>query len=75
MLSFKAALVCIAALVASARASSTPFHLAFPVHDLGLAKEFYGDVLGLSEGRSSKRWQVNYSLRATVHQQLVANCR
>eukprot|EP00953_Heterococcus_sp_UTEX-ZZ885_P022779 12582-Heterococcus_DN1.PRE.7 len=57
MLSFKAALVFIAALVDPVRGSSTPFHLAFPVHDLGLAKEFYGDVLGLSGGRSSKRWQ------------------
>ncbi|CAM9612005.1 unnamed protein product [Chrysoparadoxa australica] len=38
-----------------------PFHLAFPVHSLPLAKEFYGNVLGLSEGRSSERWQ-DYSL-------------
>jgi uncharacterized protein len=67
MLSFKAALVCISALVASVRGNATPFHLAFPVHDLAKAKEFYGDVLGLSEGRSSKRWQVNYCFRATVH--------
>jgi hypothetical protein len=59
MLSLKAALLCISALLASVRASSTPFHLAFPVHDLSLAKEFYGGTLGLSEGRSSKRWQVS----------------
>ncbi len=33
-----------------------PFHLAFPVHDLGAAREFYGGVLGCEEGRSSERW-------------------
>ena len=32
------------------------FHLAFPVHDLAAAREFYGNVLGCSEGRSSDRW-------------------
>ena len=32
------------------------FHLAFPVHDLSAAREFYGNVLGCSEGRSSERW-------------------
>jgi extradiol dioxygenase family protein len=32
------------------------FHLAFPVHDLTAAREFYGSVLGCSEGRSSDRW-------------------
>src|SRR5690242_9187139 len=32
------------------------FHLAFPVHDLEAAREFYGNVLGCSEGRSSERW-------------------
>ena len=33
-----------------------PFHLAFPVHDLGAAREFYGDLLGCPEGRSSDEW-------------------
>ena len=33
-----------------------PFHLAFPVHDLAAAREFYGDLLGCSEGRSSAEW-------------------
>jgi len=33
-----------------------PFHLAFPVHDLGAAREFYGDLLGCPEGRSSPEW-------------------
>jgi len=32
------------------------FHLAFPVHDLSAAREFYGSVLGCEEGRSSERW-------------------
>ncbi len=32
------------------------FHLAFPVHDLDAAREFYGGLLGCSEGRSSDRW-------------------
>lgn len=32
------------------------FHLAFPVHDLDAAREFYGQVLGCPEGRSSERW-------------------
>jgi uncharacterized protein len=32
------------------------FHLAFPVNDLGAAREFYGEVLGCAEGRSSDRW-------------------
>lgn len=32
------------------------FHLAFPVHDLEAAREFYGGVLGCEEGRSSESW-------------------
>ena len=32
------------------------FHLAFPVHDLGAARDFYGGVLGCPEGRSSEHW-------------------
>jgi uncharacterized protein len=32
------------------------FHLAFPVHDLEAAREFYGGLLGCAEGRSSDRW-------------------
>ena len=34
----------------------SPFHLAFPVHDLALAREFYGEMLGCPEGRSSEAW-------------------
>jgi hypothetical protein len=33
-----------------------PFHLAFPVHDLAAAREFYGGLLGCAEGRSSESW-------------------
>jgi extradiol dioxygenase family protein len=33
-----------------------PFHHAFPVHDLELARKFYGELLGFEEGRSSKAW-------------------
>jgi len=32
------------------------FHLAFPVHDLDAAREFYGGVLECDEGRSSEAW-------------------
>jgi len=32
------------------------FHLAFPVHDLGAARAFYGGVLGCAEGRSDPSW-------------------
>jgi extradiol dioxygenase family protein len=38
-----------------------PFHLAVAVHDLGLARRFYGDVLGCPEGRSSDTW-VDFNL-------------
>ena len=33
-----------------------PFHLAIPVHDLEIAREFYGDILGCSTGRESENW-------------------
>ncbi|HEX8560567.1 MAG TPA: VOC family protein [Pyrinomonadaceae bacterium] len=36
--------------------TDTMFHLAFPVHDLGAARAFYGGVLGCPEGRSSDAW-------------------
>ncbi len=39
-----------------------PFHLAFPVDDLGAARRFYGDLLGCPEGRSSERW-IDFDLR------------
>jgi extradiol dioxygenase family protein len=34
----------------------SPFHLAFPVHDLAAARGFYGELLGCPEGRSSDEW-------------------
>jgi extradiol dioxygenase family protein len=33
-----------------------PFHLAFPVHDLAAARQFYGGLMGCREGRSSDHW-------------------
>jgi extradiol dioxygenase family protein len=33
-----------------------PFHLAFPVADLALTRDFYGRLLGCPEGRSSSEW-------------------
>ena len=32
------------------------FHLAMPVDDLTAAREFYGQVLGLEQGRSAETW-------------------
>jgi extradiol dioxygenase family protein len=43
-------------LVYHAAMTLRPFHLAFPVHDLGAARAFYADVLGCTEGRSSDHW-------------------
>ena len=37
-------------------AKLTPFHLAIPVNDLTLAKEFYANVMGCTAGRSSDQW-------------------
>ncbi|TCS62936.1 VOC family protein [Varunaivibrio sulfuroxidans] len=33
-----------------------PFHLAFPVHDLDLARRFYVGVLGCGVGRENSHW-------------------
>ena len=32
------------------------FHLAMPVDDLAAARRFYGEVLGLEQGRSAETW-------------------
>ena len=40
--------------------SLQPFHLAIPVHDLSLARAFYGELLGFTEGRSANTW-VDYN--------------
>jgi len=45
-----------AARMSTATPSIAPFHLAFPVHDLGRTREFYGTLLGCPEGRSSSEW-------------------
>ena len=37
-----------------------PFHLAVPVRNLAEARDFYGDLLGFAEGRSSDTW-VDYN--------------
>lgn len=34
----------------------SPFHLAFPVHDLEEARRFYAGLLGCPTGRESKEW-------------------
>ena len=34
----------------------TPFHLAFNVLDLDVARAFYGGFLGCAEGRSTQTW-------------------
>ena len=34
----------------------TPFHLAIPVENLDLCRNFYGKTLGCQEGRSSSQW-------------------
>ncbi|WP_011300265.1 VOC family protein [Cupriavidus necator] len=42
--------------MSAAAAVVPPFHLAFPVHSLASAREFYGELLGCPEGRSSDAW-------------------
>lgn len=39
----------------------TPFHIAVPVRDIPEAREFYGNTLGFSEGRSDDTW-VDYNM-------------
>ncbi|ANY18636.1 Glyoxalase-like domain protein [Tsuneonella dongtanensis] len=34
----------------------SPFHVAFPVHDIAAARAFYGGTMGLAEGRSDDAW-------------------
>lgn len=44
------------------------FHYAFPVHDLEVAKHFYGEVLGCKEGRSSDKVGREISFWTYLHQ-------
>ena len=39
----------------------TPFHLAIPVDNIPKCREFYRDILGCEEGRSSDHW-VDFNL-------------
>lgn len=34
----------------------TPFHLAFPIHDIDATRRFYGEVLGCPMGRFTDAW-------------------
>jgi uncharacterized protein len=43
-------------MTSDAPASPPPFHLAIPVHDIEVARHFYGTVLGFGRGRSDARW-------------------
>jgi len=40
----------------TSKARISQFHLAFPVTDLAIAREFYGTIMGCPEGRSSDRY-------------------
>lgn len=35
---------------------NAPFHLAFPVKDLSVARHFYAEILQCQEGRSCEKW-------------------
>lgn len=48
----------------------SPFHVAFPVHDLAAARHFYGEVIGCPEGRSDTDW-IDFNLYG---HQIVAHC-
>ena len=48
----------------------SPFHVAFPVHDLTAARHFYGEVMGCPEGRSDTDW-IDFNLYG---HQIVAHC-
>lgn len=36
--------------------SNSLFHLAVPVSNLKVSRDFYGSILGMKEGRSSNKW-------------------
>ncbi|HGA2319077.1 TPA: VOC family protein [Pseudomonas putida] len=48
----------------------SPFHLAIPVHDMAAARNFYGQVFNLEEGRSAAQWvDFNfYGHQLVIHQ-------
>ena len=41
--------------------NTLPFHLAIPVYDLEKSRDFYKNILGCEEGRSSDHW-VDFNL-------------
>lgn len=41
--------------------SLQPFHLAIPVYDVSLARQFYNQVFGLEEGRSARAGSISIS--------------
>ena len=49
----------------------TPFHLAIPVDNLSMCRNFYNQILGCKEGRSSDRW-VDFDF---FGHQLVIHCK
>ena len=51
--------------------SVQPFHIAFPVDDLAAARNFYANILGCPEGRSSDHW-IDFNLYG---HQIVAHLR
>lgn len=53
------------------------FHLAIPVDDLAAARRFYGELLGLAQGRSAETW-VDWNLNGhqlVTHQATTAASR
>lgn len=36
--------------------NATPFHLAFPIRDIEETRNFYGELLGCTIGRSTDKW-------------------
>ena len=60
--------------MSGALATLSPFHLAFPVHDLAEARAFWGGLMGCPEGRSSDHW-VDFDFRGhQIVAHLVPGC-
>ena len=63
LLAFRRQSFCTSFEILASPAPGNPFHLAIPVHCMTLARSFYGELLGLKEGRraADDKWQ-DYSL-------------